>query len=201
MPFAKRYEYFEVRTMLQGAEGVVSPVTGQAAHSRILHAKSVAGSGGTQDAVMVDRTNLRPGESGRAARARGSVPTSSAFPNLLQQGSAACEALNSPTGQAGLAVFDDPAHLGSNLRLTINVPITREMGFLPASGAPSLHVSTRASTVVDKTQNTSGVRLIIDRAAAGLVMHIQTCIPLGGAAPAATWNVISKPGDVAVANG
>lgn len=201
MPFAKQYEYFEVRTLLKNAEGAASPVTGAGAHSRVLHAKSVTGSGGTQDAVMVDRTNLRPGESGRAARLRGSVPTSSAFPNLLQQGSAACEALNSVAGQAALAIFDNAAHTASNLRLTLNVPVTREMGFLPASGAPSLHVSTRTSAVVDKTQNTSGVRLIIDRAAAGAVMHIQTCIPLGGAAPAASWNVVSKPGDVPVANG
>jgi hypothetical protein len=201
MPFVKQYEYFEVRQMLRDAEGVASPVTGVGAHSRVLHAKATPGGVGTTDTQMVDRTHKRVGESNSQFGNRGGVPKTSAFKNLLQQGSAACEALNSTAGQAALAIFDSGAHAGINLRMSLDVPITREMGFMPFSGAPSLQISTKTTAGVDKTQNTSGVRLIIDRGAGAGAMHIQTCIPLGGAAPVPAWSVVSMPGSAAVANG
>ena len=200
MPFVRIYEQFEVRQLLQSVEGVRSPVTGKEAHSRDLHAKSVLGSGGTQDNRMLHRTHRSPGESASSYSRRGQ-PITSAFANLVQQGSATCDALNSPAGKAALAVFDDAKHVGKKLRMTLTVPVTREMGFLPGSGAPSLHVSTQDSPVVDKSQNTAVIRLIIDRAPNSQRMHIQTAIPMGGPAPAASWSIVEKPSNTAVASG
>ena len=135
MAFARKYEYFEVRLMLQAAEGVDSPVTQQPAHSRVLHAMGGGGTGATLG-NMLDRVTKRPGESGNQFKKRGAGATG-AFTTQLQQGSAACEALNSRVGQEALAWFDDIEYQGSGLRLVLTAPVTRELGFLPASGAPS----------------------------------------------------------------
>lgn len=43
MPFAKHYEYSDVREMLRNAEGAASPLTGAPAHSQTLHAKATIG--------------------------------------------------------------------------------------------------------------------------------------------------------------
>lgn len=201
MPFAKKYESFEVREMLRNAEGVASPVTGAGAHSQTLHAKATPGGRGATTVAMLDRTHKRPGESNNAFKNRDGKPVTSAFSSLIHQAAAACDALNSTTGQTALAVFDNGAHVGSNIRLTLNVPVLREHGFLPASNAPSLLVAAKTAANVDRTQNTSGVRLIIDRAAGAGTMHIQTCIPLGGAAPAASWEAKDMGTSTVLANG
>ncbi len=201
MPFAKQYEYFEVRELLRNAEGVASPVTGVGAHSRTLHAKATPGGQGTTEAAMLHRTHKAVGESNNQFKNRGGTATTSAFKNLIQQASAATEALNSAKGQAALAVLDDGAHSAENLRLSMDIPVTAEMGFLPASGAPSLTVANKNSAALNKTQNTSAVRLIIDRGAGGTALHIQTCIPLGGAAPAASWSVKNMTTGAVVGSG
>lgn len=189
MPFARQYEYFEVRTLLRNAEGVASPVTGVGAHSRSLHAKATPGGQGATGAAMLHRTHKVAGESNNQFKNRGGTAKTSAFKNLVQQASAATEALNSAKGQAALAVLDDATHSGKNLRLSMDIPVTAEMGFLPASGAPSLTVAHKDSPALDKTQNTSAVRLIIDRGPGGTALHIQTCIPLGGVAPVPSYSV------------
>jgi hypothetical protein len=201
MPFARHYEYFEVRALLREAEGVASPVTGVGAHSRSLHAKATPGGQGATAAAMLHRTHKLPGESNSQFSNRGGVPKTSAFKNLVQQAAAATEALNSAKGQAALAVLDDQAHRAKRLRLSMDIPVTREMGFLPASGAPSLTVAHKDSPTLDKTQNTSAVRLIIDRGPGGTTLHIQTCIPLGGPAPAAAYSVKDMTTNSVVASG
>jgi hypothetical protein len=197
MAFARKYEYFEVRHMLQAAEGVDSPVTQQPAHSRVLHAMGGGGTGATLG-NMLDRVTKRPGESGNQFKKRGAGATG-AFTTQLQQGSAACEALNSRFGQDALAWFDDVEYQGFGLRLVLTAPISRQLGFLPASGAPSAYAVKKGDAAVTKAANTSGVKLIIDRAANGNTMHIQTCYPLNGAAPVAEWDVTDMSGRTVVA--
>ena len=133
MAFARKYEYFEVRQMLKDAEGVASPVTGQGGHSRGLHAMSP---GHLDKTAQLDRVTKRVGESNNQFKNRGGTGKTGAFKTLLQQGSAACEAMNSAAGQAALAVFDDVAHAGKRLRISIQVAGVKEAGFLPGTLAP-----------------------------------------------------------------
>ena len=127
---------------------------------------------------MMDRTHRRIGESGRAFRRRGAGRTST-FSNVIQQSSAACQALNSPTGQDALALLDAPGHAGKNLRVTLEVGPIREAGFLPATPASRMHTVSRTQVAVHTpVGGATGVRLILDRAAHGTTIHIQTCFPL-----------------------
>lgn len=176
MAIARRYETFEVRGMLQGAEGVASPVTGAGAHSRGLHALKTPGGVGVTRGDMMYRTHKQVGESNSQFKNRGSAVQTSAFANLIQQADAACQALNSVTGQAALAVLDDPTYSGQKLRVTLEVNNLKEIGFL---GLGPGKMSTVHKTDV-AVQNTSakGVRLILDRAGGSTAIHIQTCFPL-----------------------
>lgn len=201
MPFQKRYEYYEVRDLLKLAEGVDSPLTNAPAHSRTLHATAAGGTEGATAANMLNRVTRQVGESGNAFRRRGGVSTTGAFATRLLQGSAACEALNSTAGQAAMAVFDDPTNAALNLRLELTVPITREQGFLPASGAPSFSSVRQGDAAVTQTQATCGIKMIIDRATGATVLHIQTCYPIGGVVSAAAWEIKNMATRAVVAAG
>jgi hypothetical protein len=176
MPYARRYETFEVRSLLQRAEGVGSPITGVGAHSRGLHARSTPGGVGVTPQDMMHRTHKQAAESNRMFANRGGVSQTSAFANLIQQADAAFQALNSPMGQRALAVLDLPLHAARNLRLTLEVNGLREIGFLgPVQG----RMNTVHKTAPQVTSTRAGaVRLIIDRAPGAANIHIQTCFPL-----------------------
>jgi hypothetical protein len=196
MAFARKYEYFEVRDMLKRAEGVASPVTGQGGHARGLHAMSP---GHLDKAAQLDRVTKRPGESNNQFKNRGGTGKTGAFKSLLQQGSAACEALNSAAGQAALAVFDDIAHAGKKLRISIQVAGIKEAGFLPGTLAPHSTTVKKGDAAVS-TLATTGVMMIIDRGANSATMQIQTCYPLSD--PTATsWDVVEMPAKTQVASG
>lgn len=177
MPFARPYETFEVRQLLQNAEGNASPVTGVGAHSRGLHSQSTPGGVGVDDAAMILRTHKQPGESNNQFKNRGGAVQTSAFRNLLQQADAACQALNSIIGYRALQVFDNPAHAGQNLRMTLEVTGIKEAGFMPGSAAQRMATIHKTQAAVNRP-GAAGVRLIIDRAAGGGTLHIQTCFPV-----------------------
>jgi hypothetical protein len=177
MPFARHYETFEVRQLMQTAEGAASPVTGVGAHSRTLHAQRTPGGVGVVEADMVYRTHKGVGESNNAFKNRGGAVQTSAFANLLQQADAACQALNSNTGNRALQVFDLPLHAGKNLRMTLEVAGIREAGFMPGSGPQHMATIHKSQAAVNRP-NAAGVRLIIDRAPGQANIHIQTCFPL-----------------------
>lgn len=176
MPYARRYETFEVRSLLQKAEGVSSPVTGVGAHSRNLHARSTPHGIGVTPQSMMHRTHKQLGESNRAFKVRGGTSQTSAFANLIQQADAACQALNAPMGQRALALLDLPLHAAKNLRLTLEVNGLREIGFL---GTGPGRMNTVHKSDLQATSTRAGaVRLIIDRAPGAANIHIQTCFPL-----------------------
>ncbi len=188
MPFARNYEYSEVRSMLQSAEGAPSPVTNQAGHSRTLHAMSV---GGLNRQAQMHRVTKAVGESNNQFKARGGTGTTGAFLNKIQQGSAACEALNSPTGQAALAIFDDPAHSGKPVRITLEVAGVKEAGFLPGSVAPHA-TKVKKNDAAVQTVATTGVMLILDRGSNGASFQIQTCYPLNVVPCIGKWNAVDN---------
>ena len=130
MTYARRYETFEVRRMLQEAEGVGSPLTGAGAHSRALHALKTPGGTGVSPGDMMQRTHRLGGESTGQFRNRGGTTQTSAFANLIRQADAASQALNSDRGQRGLAILDAPAHASKQLRLTLSIAGIHEAGFL-----------------------------------------------------------------------
>jgi len=174
-PHAHTYETEEVRAMLQVSEGAPSPVTNAPAHARGLHALQTKGGVGTTKAALVDRTHQRTGESNRRARNR-VKPETSAFNNIAMQAEAACQVLNSVTGQAALRVLDIPQNTGRHLRVMLKVLAVREAGFLERTQATRINVSTRHSLTVESTpEGAAGVTLILDRAAGQSRLHIQTC--------------------------
>lgn len=199
MPMARHYQSFEVRAMLQNAEGVNSPVTGVAAHSRTLHAQATPGGEGTTPGAMMLRTHKQVGESNSQFNNRGGTGKTSAFGNLLQQADAVCQALNSMKGQAALGVFDNPTHAAVPLRATIDFGPLKQMGFLPGSGAAPMKTITKTDALIQKpVGGAAGIRLILDRGANQNSFHIQTCMPLD-TMPAVKYEV--KNGNVSVANG
>lgn len=186
MPAARPYESFEVRKMLQDAEGRPSPTTGQGAHSRGLHAlvfnkPNVPAMAGASKADMLDRTHKRTGESNSQFKNRDGKPKTSGFKSLLDQADAAYQALNSSTGQTALAVFDDHSRLGHRIRVVLDVAAIRQFGFLnsfPQTATPMV-VATKNSPTVDKPLGgAAGVKLILDGIGGSNVVHIQTCYPL-----------------------
>lgn len=196
MAFARKYEYYEVRDMLKTAEGANSPVTNQGGHSRGLHAMTA---GGLDLAAQLHRVTKAPGESNSQFKNRGGTGKTGAFKTLLQQGSAACEGLNSTAGQAALAVFDDAAHAGKKIRIVLSVSGIKESGFLPGTLSP--HATTvKKNDVAVQTLATSGVQLILDRGANGTSFQIQTCYPLTD--PFVTnWDAKEMPANVVLASG
>ena len=188
MPFERRYETFEVRQLLQAAEGAASPVTGAGAHSRSLHAQRTPGGVGVDSADMVHRTHKGVGESNSAFKNRGGAARTSAFANLLQQAEAACQALNSPTGQRALRVFD--LHLHANLRMTLDVGGIVEASFIADSGAQRMATIGKDQAAVNRP-NAAGVRLIVDRGLGQAKIHIQTCFPLD-ALDASSFEVVDR---------
>jgi len=196
MAFARKYEYFEIRQMLKDAEGAASPVTGKGGHSRGLHAMSP---GHLDKAAQLDRVTKRVGESNSQFKKRGATKTG-AFKTLLQQGSAACEAMNSPACQAALALFDDAMHVGKKLRISIQVAGIKEAGFLPGTLAPHSTTVKKGDTAVTMVGATTGVMMIVDRGANATTIQIQTCYPLSD--PTATnWQVVEMPSNTQIAAG
>jgi hypothetical protein len=178
MPYARCYTTFEVRQLLQEAEGIASPVTGADAHSRGLHALRTPGGVGVSPADMMHRTHKQAGESTSQLKARGGTGTTSAFANLIQQADAACQALNAEVGQVGLTIFDLPAHASRPLRLILRVAGIREIGFLPATGQGRMTSASKNGAAVARAA-AAGVAVIVDRAPGAAGIHIQTCFPLG----------------------
>lgn len=199
MAMARQYQSFEVRAMLQAAEGANSPVTGVAAHSRVLHAQATPGGLGTDPAAMMLRTHKQVGESNTQFSNRGGTTRTSAFGNQLQQADAVCQALNSLKGQAALAVFDSPAHAAVGLRATIDFGPIRQMGFLEGSGASPMKTVAKTDVAIQKpVGGAAGIRVILDRGANLKTFHIQTCMPLDTLAMS-KYDV--KQGNVSIANG
>lgn len=166
----RTYESWEVRDLLRRAEGAPSPVSSAFAHSRSLHAGSIRGGQG------ISRTNLQARVNTNAQQRTPLM--SSMFPNLILQGLAATQALNSTGGQQALQVFDDAQHSNENLRMTLQVSGIVEADFVPGATAPSVIYTVRGSNPQLQTAPTTGVKLIIDRPSGGTEIFIQTCFPL-----------------------
>ena len=186
MAYARKYESYEVRALLKSAEGNASPVTKAPAHSRSLHAQALHGGEGITKAALEKRVDT----AGLTKKAAKKVPgASSMFPNLILQSSAAVQALNSPKGQAALAIFDNATHAGKSLRMTLTCANVKEQGFLPGTSAPSVTVAMKGAAPAATASATTGVRLIVDRDEATAKVFIQTCIPLNTANLASSWKV------------
>jgi hypothetical protein len=198
MPFTKRYDSFEVRSLMQTSEGTASPATGAAAHARSLHG-GIVGVGGAAatTASMMHRTHKAAGESNKSFKRRGGVVQTSSFKNVLQQSSAVTQALNSPMGQAVMRVFDRAPTL--SLRATLEVAGIIEAGFLPASGIPLAKTVHKNDTKVT-TGGGDGVRVIVDRGANSQKMTIQTCFPLIGCT-GSSYKVEALPGTLVIEQG
>jgi hypothetical protein len=199
MPYARRYETFEVRRLLQEAEGTGSPLTGAGAHSRGLHALKTPGGTGVSPGDMMHRTHRLGGESTGQFRNRGGTAQTSAFANLIQQADAACQALNSDQGQRGLAVLDAPAHANKQLRLTLSIAGTHEVGFL-GGGQGRMSAAHRNQANVTGT-NAGGVRVIIDRAPGAANIHVQTCFPLDALPQGSAYEVKDMGSNATIARG
>lgn len=198
MPFTKRYDSFEVRSLMQTSEGTDSPVTGRAAHARSLHG-GIVGVGGAAatTASMMHRTHKTAGETTKSFKLRRGTPLTSSFKNVLQQSSAVTQALNSPMGQAVMRVFDRAPTL--SLRATLEVAGIIEAGFLPASGTP-LAKKVRTKDTEVTTGGGNGVRVIVDRGANSQKMTIQTCFPLIDC-KGSSYTVEALPGKLVIEQG
>ena len=181
MPISRNYDTFELREMLQSAEGVASPVTGKGAHSRGLHAGATPGGEGVTSADMMHRTHKVSGESNSAFKSRGGAVRTSAFANLIQQADAAGQALNSAKGREALGHLDAVQYVDYPLRLTLEFYGLRESSFLPSGREPGRMKTIHKNDDAVTASSADGVRLIIDRAPRDNKMHIQTCFPLTGA--------------------
>jgi hypothetical protein len=196
MPYARKYESYEVRDLLKNAEGKDSPVSNAPAHSRGQHAQSLHGGEGITKTDLVNRVAT----AGKTKKAAKKLPgASSMFPNLIVQSAAAVQALNSATGQAALAIFD--AHAGKKLRMTLNCSNIKEQGFLPGTKAPPVTVAVKAAAPTATSSATTGVRLIIDRDDARSQIFIQTCIPLNTPNLASSWKVEDYTTHTEIASG
>ncbi len=199
MAMARSYHTYEVRNMMQKAEGAASPVTGAPAHSRVLHAQSVGGGEGTTPALMMARTHKGADESNKQFSNRGGTTRTSAFGNLLHQSEAVCQALNSTKGQLALGVFDDKNHAAKKLRATIEFgPVKEGTLFSNAVNSPMKTVHKSDVSIQKPSGGAAGVRVILDRGANQAVFHIQTCMPLD-TMPACKYEV--KEGDTLIAGG
>jgi hypothetical protein len=197
MAYAKKYESYEVRELLKSAEGNASPVTGAAAHSRGLHAQSLHGGEGVSKTDLVDRVDT----TGLSKNQKKKVPSaSSMFPNLIQQGAAATEALNSKTGQAGLKVFDTTAK-GKLLRLVLTVANIKEAGFLPGTMAPTVTYAKKGDAPTAQSSATTGVTMVVDRDEIHSKIFIQTCVPMSATGVTSNWNVKEFPAKTDIASG
>ena len=149
--------------------------------------------------AQLDRVTKRVGESNNQFKNRGGTGKTGAFKTLLQQGSAACEALNSAAGQAALAAFDDATHAGKRLRISMQVAGVKEAGFLPGTLAPHSTTVKKGDAAVT-TLATTAVMMIVDRGANATTMQIQTCYPLSD--PTVTkWDVVEMPAKTQIASG
>ena len=195
--FARRYEYWEVRDLLQSAEGAASPLTGKGAHSQTLHAMSP---GRVGEADVMDRIVKRSNESNTSFKKR-AAQTVGAFATRLQQGSAACEALNSAEGQKALAALD--ALGAGSYRLSMSLPISREAGFLPASGAPSFNKAVKGDAALTWSVKPCNIVMIVDcvKGAGTDRLHIQTCFPDDKPGASSSWTVQDWSSKATVASG
>lgn len=200
MAFARKYETYEVREMLKNAEGVNSPTTNQPAHSRTLHAKSIHHGEGVTDLGMLDRVTKRVGESNKQFKKRDGKTLTSSFSNLILQGAAATQALNSTAGQNALAVLDNPTHSTKPLRIFLRLANIKEQGFLPATVAPSVIIAKKKKTTLE-TSVTTGVIMIIDRGVSRSVIHIQTCYPDSRVPCNTSWSVSDISSKTQIASG
>ncbi len=198
MAYAKKYESYEVRAMLQEAEGAKSPVTGAPAHSRSLHAQAMHGGEGIDKTALTKRVDT----TGLSNNQKKKLPgASSMFPNLIMQSSAAVEALNSASGQTALAEFDKAANNGKKLRMVLQVANIKEAGFLPGTMAPSVTYVQKGAAPAAQSAATTGVRIIVDRDTANNKIFIQTCIPLNTPAAATSWSVKDTVANTTLASG
>jgi hypothetical protein len=182
MPYRRVYEAFEVRKLLQDAEGTASPVTNAPAHSRGLHATRTPGGTGVVKSDMYLRTHKQVGESNSQFNNRGGAVQTSAFANLIQQAEAATQALNSMKGQTGLGVLDEPAYAGIKVRLVLTIGGIKESSFIAGAVVPTMTTVHKSQAVVATLVNgASGVKVIIDRAPGAPNIFIQTCYPLPNA--------------------
>ncbi|MBM7066511.1 hypothetical protein [Actibacterium sp. 188UL27-1] len=200
MPFAKTYTTFDVRRLMQNSEGAASPVTGAAAHARVLHAEQAGPGGpGTTPAQMMHRTHKRPGESNSQFKNRGGAVQTSAFKNVLQQSDAVAQALNSPRGQAVMRVFDRAATQGLPLRAMLKVGGIQEAGFLAASGAPKAKTVHKNDATVSSGTG-AGVNIILDRGPNANTFVVQTCYPLT-VCPASSYKVTDQASRAVIEQG
>jgi hypothetical protein len=190
MPFARIYEEYEIRTMLQQSEISKSPTSTAKkkpkGHARSLHALSPS------DVTMNLETKKRVGEGAATAanslkgledrvnNAKSAKVESSAFATLIQQASAATQALNSPKGQEALRELDSKAP-PSRLTLTVAMrPL--ESSYAPrAVGISTTHVrredpADAKSAVKTITAATTAVILVLETRLQG-TLHIQSCYP------------------------
>jgi hypothetical protein len=197
MPYQKKYEAHEVRELLRSAEGNASPVTGAAAHSRGLHAQSLRGGEGISKTDLVDRVDT----TGLSKTKAKNLPSaSSMFPNLIQQSSAATQALNSTTGQAGLKCFDDTAK-GKLLRMVLTVANVKQSDFIPGTMAPTVTYAKRGDAPTAQSTATTGVTMVVDRDETNGSIFIQTCVPLSATGVASSWDVKQFPAKTPIASG
>jgi hypothetical protein len=63
----------------------------------------------------------------------------------------------------------------------------KEADFIPGSLAPHSTTVTKGETSVTVVGSTSGVQLILNRAAGATSFQIQTCYPLSGATASTNW--------------
>lgn len=196
MPFARTYESWEVRALMQKSEGSPSPVTGADAHARVLHAaKTTSGKLSQFGTTMLDRTHKRSGESNNQWKNRSGAPKTSAFDNLIFQSAAVTQAFNSTTGQAALAVFDDPAHSGKNLRMKLMVAGIGESDFIGTGRGPGMRASDKNTSTVTTVPGAAGVTVIVDRGPSSTEPFIQTCYPLD-TCQTSSYSVSEVPGNV-----
>lgn len=179
MAFARKYESWEVRAIMQNSEGKASPVTGAQAHSRVYHgATTDTGKMSQFGSRMIHRTHKAAGESNSQWKSRGGSPKTSAFDNLIFQATAVAQALNSPTGQSALAVFDNPSYSTLKLRLTLVISGIEESDFMGTGRAPGMRMSDKHHSTAMSVPGAAGVRVIVDKGPATTEPFIQTCFPL-----------------------
>jgi hypothetical protein len=197
MAFVRRYEDFEVRDMLKTSESSLSPVSGQQGHARGLHAMTP---GGLSQGDQLNRVTKLAGETNKQFQNRGGTKTTGAFRNQLHQAAAACQALNSPAGQAALTLLDDPSHTASKLRVTLTVANITELAALSIAASTQGTSVTKGDATVSRRVAT-GVQVILDRDAGGDRLHIQTCYPLYQSALISAWEVSDKTNKTVIARG
>lgn len=176
MPLARKYDTFEIRTLMKSCEGKPSPLTGAAAHARGLHAAPGSSMGAAPFAAsMHNRTHKMIGESNNQFKNRGGTARTSAFNNLLNQSEAVTHALNSPKGQDALRAAD--AHPAAARRLFLEVSGVKEASYLSGTSAPAAQTVHKNDASVSGISG-DGVRIIIDLAPNTTELFVQTCFPL-----------------------